>query len=122
MRHGKYPFIVGFLVAPVALYSVFVLSPYVQTIRLSFYQWRGFKAPVWVGLENYERMFNADRFWQALSHHAIMLVFLPLATIAFALVFAFLLNVGGKGQGGKTRGVFGASFYKVVFFLPQVLA
>jgi N-acetylglucosamine transport system permease protein len=122
MRHRKYPFIVGFLIAPVTLYAVFVLSPYVQTIRLSFTQWRGYVAPKWVGIENYERMFDNDRFWKALEHHAIMLVFLPLVTIAFALVFAFLLNVGGKGQGGQTRGVWGSKFYRVIFFLPQVLA
>ncbi|WP_432828277.1 carbohydrate ABC transporter permease [Dactylosporangium sp. CA-092794] len=112
----------GFLVAPVTLYAIFVLSPYVQTIRLSFTQWRGYVPPKWVGTENYSRMFHNHRFWQALEHHAIMLVFLPLITIAFALVFAFLLNVGGRGQGGKTAGVWGSKFYRVVFFLPQVLA
>jgi N-acetylglucosamine transport system permease protein len=122
MRHGRVPFILGFLVAPVTLYSYFVLWPYVQTINLSFYQWRGFTKKRWVGLENYDRMLHADRFWQALEHHAVILVFLPLATIAFALFFAFLLNVGGKGRSGKTSGVWGSSFYRVVFFLPQVLA
>ncbi|GGM13645.1 sugar ABC transporter permease [Dactylosporangium sucinum] len=122
MRHGRYPFIVGFLVAPVVLYAYFVLWPYVQTIILSFQQWRGFVAPRWVGTENYKRMLGEDRFWQALQHHGILLVFLPLVTIAFALLFAFLLNVGGKGRGGKTSGVWGSSFYRVVFFLPQVLA
>ena len=122
MRHGRVPFILGFLVAPVTLYSYFVLWPYVQTINLTFYQWRGFTKKRWVGLENYDRMLHADRFYQALEHHAVILVFLPLATIAFALFFAFLLNVGGKGRGGKTAGVWGSSFYRVVFFLPQVLA
>ncbi|MFB9182805.1 carbohydrate ABC transporter permease [Dactylosporangium sucinum] len=112
----------GFLVAPVVLYAYFVLWPYVQTIILSFQQWRGFVAPRWVGTENYKRMLGEDRFWQALQHHGILLVFLPLVTIAFALLFAFLLNVGGKGRGGKTSGVWGSSFYRVVFFLPQVLA
>ncbi|MFG2039151.1 carbohydrate ABC transporter permease [Dactylosporangium sp. NPDC048998] len=112
----------GFLATPVLLYAYFVLWPYVQTINLSFYQWRGFTAKRWVGLENYDRMLHAERFWKALEHHAVILVFLPLFTIAFALVFAFLLNVGGKGVGGKTAGVWGSSFYRVVFFLPQVLA
>lgn len=122
MRHGKYPFVLGFLIAPVTLYAIFVLSPYVQTIRLSFHQWRGFTTPRWVGTENFERMLQADRFWQAIGHHAVMLVFLPLITIAIAVVFAFMLNVGGTSRGGKTAGVRGSTFYRVVFFLPQVLA
>ncbi|GAA1535984.1 sugar ABC transporter permease [Dactylosporangium maewongense] len=122
MRHGKYPFVTGFLIAPVTLYAIFVLSPYVQTIRLSFHRWRGFTTPRWAGTENFERMLQADRFWQALGHHAVMLVFLPLLTIAIAVVFAFMLNVGGAGRGGRTAGVWGSTFYRVVFFLPQVLA
>jgi N-acetylglucosamine transport system permease protein len=122
MRHGKYPFVVGFLIAPVVLYAVFVLSPYVQTIRLSFTNWRGFAPPQYIGFDNYRRMWNDDRFWQALSHHAIILLALPLVTIVIALAFAFLLNVGGRSRGGQLRGVWGSKFYRVVFFLPQVLA
>ena len=122
MRHGKYPFVIGFLIAPVALYSVFVLSPYVQTIRLSFTSWRGFAPPKNIGIDNYRRMMHDHRFWQALTHHGILLVALPLITIAIALVFAFLLNVAGRSRGGALRGVWGSKFYRVVFFLPQVLA
>jgi N-acetylglucosamine transport system permease protein len=122
MRHGRYPFVIGFLIAPVALYSVFVLSPYVQTIRLSFTSWRGFAPPKNIGIDNYRRMMHDHRFWQALTHHGILLVALPLITIAIALVFAFLLNVAGRSRGGALRGVWGSKFYRVVFFLPQVLA
>ena len=43
-------------------------------------------------------------------------------TIGIALFFAFLLNVGGGSSGGVRKGVWGSKFYRVVFFLPQVLA
>jgi N-acetylglucosamine transport system permease protein len=46
----------------------------------------------------------------------------PLFTIALALFFAFLLNVGGRGNRAGIRGVFGSSVYKVIFFFPQVLS
>ena len=42
MRHGRYPFIVGFLAAPVALYVVFVVAAYLQTFQLAFTTWSGF--------------------------------------------------------------------------------
>jgi N-acetylglucosamine transport system permease protein len=122
MRHGKYPFIIGFLAAPVALYAVFVIAPVFQAFQLSFTQWRGFSAPKYIGFDNFRTMFSDDKFWKALEHHGIMLVCLPLATIAIALFFSFLLNVGGRARAGVVTGIWGSRFYRVVFFLPQVLA
>jgi N-acetylglucosamine transport system permease protein len=122
MRHGKYPFVIGFLAAPVALYVVFVVAPYVQAFQISMTNWKGFSAPQWIGFENYRRLMHDGSFWKAIEHHAILLIALPLITIAIALFFAFLLNVAGKSSGGQRRGVKGSGFYRVVFFFPQVLA
>jgi N-acetylglucosamine transport system permease protein len=49
-------------------------------------------------------------------------VFVPVVTILLALVFAFLLNVGGGSRSGGIRGIRGNGFYKLSFFLPQVLS
>lgn len=122
MRHGKYPFVVGFLTAPVVLYVVFVIAPYAQAFQISMTNWRGFSAPQWIGFDNYRRLLHDDNFWKAIRHHAVLLLALPLITIAIALFFAFLLNVAGKSTGGTRTGVWGSKFYRVVFFFPQVLA
>src|SRR6266480_3047438 len=123
MRHGKYPFIIGFLIAPVALYCTFVVAPYLQAFYISMNQWRGYTPPKWVGFDNFHRLFADGRFWAAVRHHGVMLVVLPLVTVVIALVFAFLLNVGGKSRtGGTLSGVWGSKFYRVVFFFPQLLA
>jgi N-acetylglucosamine transport system permease protein len=123
MRHGKYPFIVGFLAAPVTLYVVFVLAPYAQAFYMAMTNWRGISAnPKFVGLENFERLFSDEVFWKAIRHHGVLLLALPLITIALALFFAFMLNVGGGTRRGVMAGVWGSKFYRVVFFLPQVLA
>jgi N-acetylglucosamine transport system permease protein len=122
MRQGKHLFIIGFLAAPLALYATFVVAPVVQAFQLSFTQWRGFAAPKWIGFANYRTMFEDDKFWKALQHHAVLLVCLPLITIAISLFFAFLLNVGGTSRSGVVTGIWGSKFYRVVFFLPQVLA
>lgn len=123
MRHGRYPFIVSFLTLPVMLYLILVIYPTLKTFYLSMTVWRGFAvAPVWVGGDNYTTLFDDDRFWKAITHHAELLVVLPLVTIGIALFFAFLLNVGGGSSGGVRKGVWGSKFYRVVFFLPQVLA
>jgi N-acetylglucosamine transport system permease protein len=122
MRHGKYPFIIGFLIAPVTLYVVFVIAPYAQAFYISMTNWRGFAPPSWIGFANYKRMWGDGAFWKAIEHHALMLLSLPLVTIGIALFFAFLLNVGGGSKGGNMRGVWGSKFYRVVFFFPQLLA
>lgn len=122
MRHGRYPFVIGFLLVPVLLYSVFVVAPYAQAFYIALTDWHGLSAPNWVGLDNFQRLLDDASFWKAIQHHGILLIALPLITIAIALFFAFLLNVGGQGSGGERRGVTGSGFYRVVFFFPQVLA
>lgn len=95
MRHGRYPFIVGFLAAPVLLYVVFVVSPYVQAFYISLTNWKGISAnPQFVGLENFSRLWDDEVFWAAVRHHGVLLLVMPLVTIVIALFFSFLLNLG----------------------------
>lgn len=123
MRHGKYPFIIGFLVVPVALYSVFVVWAYIQAFYLSVYEWSGL-GPLenFVGFDNFSKLWQDNLFWQSLRHNLFLLILLPIITIVIALVFAFLLNVGGGQRGGVTRGVWGSKVYRIIFFFPQLLA
>lgn len=123
MRHGRYPFVVGFLAAPVAIYVTFVIAPYVQAFYLAMTNWRGVSAnPTFIGLQNFERLLQDDVFWKALRHHGVLLLAVPLITIAIGLFFAFMLNIGGGSRGGVMTGVWGSRVYRVVFFFPQVLA
>ncbi|GAA3058790.1 sugar ABC transporter permease [Kitasatospora albolonga] len=123
MRHGKYPFIVGFLFLPILLYVGLVLWPYAQTFGYSLTDWSGASQEMnFVGLDNYTKLFGDEVFGNALWHNLMLLVLLPVVTILIALFFAFMLNVGGKGGTGGVQGVKGAGFYKVVFFFPQVLS
>ncbi len=123
MRQGKYPFIVGFLAAPVLLYVVFVISPYIQAFYISTTNWRGVSAsPQFIGLENFTRLFDDEVFWAAVRHHGVLLLVMPLVTIVIALFFAFLINLSGGQRGGQMTGIWGSKVYRVIFFLPQVLA
>ncbi len=119
MRHGKYPFVIGFLAAPVTIYVVFVIAPYAQAFYMALTNWRGLSPGRFVGLENFTRLFQDDVFWKALQHHGILLLALPLITIVIALFLAFMLNVGGGSQKGVMTGVWGSKFYRVVFFLRR---
>ena len=66
----KYRFIAGFLAVPVALYAVFVISPFLQTIYYSLTDWTGpeprLRQLVVGFLPNYTKMLDDDIFWEAL--------------------------------------------------------
>ncbi|MEU4493614.1 sugar ABC transporter permease [Streptomyces sp. NBC_00210] len=123
MRKGQYRFVTGFLLAPLALYLIFVIWPYVQTIGYSFTDWKGQSQTFgFVGIDNYTALFDDDVFLSAIWHNIVFLVFIPVITILLALFFAFMVNAGGRGGAGGVKGVRGSGVYKIVYFFPQVLS
>ncbi|MFC7588828.1 hypothetical protein ACFQYP_37890 [Nonomuraea antimicrobica] len=96
-RYRRGLFITSFLAAPVILYLVYVIAPYVQAFYIAMTDWRGVTAtPRFIGLDNFVRLFGDTAFWKAVTHNAALLVLLPLITIVIALFFSFLLNVGAR--------------------------
>ncbi|MGH3324625.1 MAG: carbohydrate ABC transporter permease, partial [Streptomyces sp.] len=124
MEHGKYRFIVGFLIVPLTIYAVFVIWPFIQSIYYSFTDWTGLSPDFkMVGFDNYTKVLSDDIFWKSLQHSLLFLLLLPLVTISLALFFAFMINVGGRRRkNSAVSGVRGSSFYKIVYFFPQVLS
>jgi N-acetylglucosamine transport system permease protein len=123
MQHGKYRFIASFLVLPLALYAVFVISPFVQAFHYSLTNWTGISPQFeYVGFKNFENLMNDSLFLKAIRNNAVLLVGIPLITVLLALFFAFLLNVGGRSGSAGVKGIRGNGFYKLAFFLPQVLS
>jgi N-acetylglucosamine transport system permease protein len=123
MRHGKTRFVVGFLALPLALYVWYVVWPFAQSIGYSFTDWGGYSDEQhYVGFANYVRLFKDDLIRIAFWHNVFFLITVPLITIGLALFFAFLLNVGGRGNRAGIRGVWGSGVYKIIFFFPQVLS
>ena len=118
MYYRKYRVIIPFLLPALILYSVFVLYPYARAFYISLTSWRGTSANMpFVGMDNYRKLLDETRFLDALTRNGQLLIILPLFTIGLALLFASLFTQGGKGQG-----VFGASFYRITFFFPQVIS
>jgi N-acetylglucosamine transport system permease protein len=123
MRHGKYPLIITFLVPPLILYGVFVLSPYLQAFQISTTDWLGYSADAnSVGLDNFVQLFKDDYIWNAIKNNAILLLVVPVLTITLGLFFATMLNMGGRGGRAGVVGVRGTGAYRLVYFFPQVLS
>ncbi|MEZ0068336.1 N-acetylglucosamine transport system permease protein [Streptacidiphilus sp. MAP12-20] len=120
MQHGRFRIITLFLAGPLALYGVFVLSPFAQAFWLSLTSWSGYTAAQpFVGLANYKALMSDPAFWQALEHNGLLLAVVPVATIILGLFFAGVLNVGASA--GRVGGVRGSSVYQKLYFLPHVL-
>lgn len=114
MYYQKYRIIIPFLALPLALYFVFVIYPYVQSMYVSFTQWRGLTPDLtWIGTANYERMLNDPGFWGALKNNIRYLVVIPIGTITISLGLAYLLTEGRV----RFR-----SFYRVVYFFPWMMS
>jgi len=122
MRYGKYRFIASFLAIPLLLYVVFVVSPYLQAIYISMTDWRGFSPNRnFIGLANYAELLGDGRFWRAMWHNLLLLVFVPVVTLGIALFLATMTTVAGRrGMIGR-GGVRGSRLYQVVFVFPHVV-
>ncbi len=98
------PFIIGFL--------AFTILPMIYSFYISFTEYRIYAPPVWVGLENYIRMFTRDpRVIRSITVTLYyVLVSVPLK-VGFALMIAYLL----------TRPARGTSFYRAIYYLPSLI-
>ena len=121
LTFDRVSFVLVFLGVPLAIYVVFVVSPFLQAIYYSLTSWNGFSpTQTFVGLDNYTRVLTDSIFLRAMRNNIILVVILPLVTIVLALALASLLTVGGSSR-GQTRGLRGSEFYRVVSFFPYVI-
>jgi len=120
---GKRLFIAAFLIPPLLLYGIFVVSPYAQAFQISATNWGGLSPEYeFVGLDNFRRLLGDGTFWNALRHNALLLALLPVVTILLGLFLASMISVGGRRDRVGVHGVRGAAVYRIVYFFPQVLS
>ncbi|WP_262850099.1 carbohydrate ABC transporter permease [Mumia quercus] len=114
-------FVLVFLVLPLALFSVFVVWPFVQAFWYSLTDWSGFTADMnFIGVENYQKLFEDDIFMTALRNNVLLALVVPFVTVVLAFALATMITVGGSTY-GATRGLKGSSFYRVVSFFPYTI-
>ncbi|NED97847.1 sugar ABC transporter permease [Phytoactinopolyspora alkaliphila] len=123
LQRGKYPFLLALTVPGAVIYGYFMFSPYLQAMWISLTDWGGYTATMnFVGLDNFRRMIADPQLLTALRNNLILLLVVPVLTLALGLFLASMINVGGRGRAGAVTGVRGSSVYKVVYFFPQVVS
>ncbi|MBN8205028.1 sugar ABC transporter permease [Microbacterium esteraromaticum] len=108
---GASPWWALVFIGPTALgLLVFYLWPTVRTMFMSFTESGPFGGSEWVGLANYERLFQDPELIGALRNTAIY-TGIALIGIPVAVAIAALLN---------TAGLKGRSVYRTLYFIPVV--
>ncbi|WP_030825248.1 carbohydrate ABC transporter permease [Streptomyces hygroscopicus] len=109
------PCAIGYLyIAPaLAVYAVFLLYPFGQSVWLSFVHWDGLSVATPAGLDNYRALFADPALRAPFRHALLLLVFYSALPVAIGLLLAAVMS--------RVR-VRGMTFFRTVLFLPQVLA
>ena len=105
--------LVVFLGPAVLIYTVFMVYPLLDSLRLSLFSDDG----DFVGLGNFDTLFNdplwAEQFWNALKNNVLFFVFHMLVQNPVGLLLAALLTV---------QGIRGQTIYRTAIFIPTTLS
>lgn len=126
-RRWKLPSLEGtsfalvFLGLPLAIYVIFVISPFVQAFYYSMTDWSGFsKSMNFVGLANYLALLEDPVFTKAVYNSIVLVLILPPLVIILAVTLATLVTIGGATK-GEIQGLRHAGIYRVISFFPYTV-
>lgn len=118
---GQPPFpthVLVFLAPALLLYTVFMVYPLADSLRLSFYSQDAQGAETFAGLQNYARLLSdslwAPRFWGALKNNLVFFAVHMLVQNPLALLLAALLSRATRGRS--------LAVYRSLIFTPTLLS
>ncbi|MEA2734996.1 MAG: N-acetylglucosamine transport system substrate-binding protein [Humisphaera sp.] len=107
--------VVLFVAPALLVYTAFVIVPSLRWFSWSLHEWNGLtsmSAMPYRGLLNFKRLlFESDGFWIAIKNNLFLMFMVPLFVIPLAMFLAASIS----------RGVHGATLFRVVFFFPNLL-
>ncbi|SDJ56747.1 carbohydrate ABC transporter permease [Streptomyces indicus] len=103
----------SFTVPALVLFALFVLTPILYALYVSFFNWGGFGAPSdFAGGDNYSRLLDDPVFLGDLWRGLLLVLLSVGLQLPFALAMAVLLNQKVRGR----------AVYRMLFFAPYVLS
>jgi len=105
--------ITGWLfILPVLIgFAVFIVFSVIYSMIISFTEWDLLTPQVFVGFDNYVKIFKDERFWQVLYNTAYFVV----GIVPTVLILSMLLAIGLNGKVNKLT-----NFFKLSFFAPSI--
>jgi len=113
-RHSKKNRVLFIFTLPILLmYCFFFVIPMLMGMKNSFTDWSGTSQTYnFIGFQNYTKIFQDERFRNALFFNFKYTLLLTIATVLISVVVALVLNQKIKGR----------TFFRSVFFLPAILS
>lgn len=113
-RHSKKNRVLFIFTLPILLmYCFFFVIPMLMGMKNSFTDWSGTSQTYHIiGIQNYTKIFQDERFRNALFFNFKYTLLLTIATVLISVVVALVLNQKIKGR----------TFFRSVFFLPAILS
>jgi len=101
-----------YLVPTLLINVVIIFIPALLTVALAFFRWDGITTPVFIGLQNFQALWNDRVFWTALTNNLIWTGIFLTIPIFMGLLAATLLLIAKRGS----------MFFQVIYFLPMIIA
>ena len=98
-----------------ALYFMFCVVPILQSVKMSFYKWGGYKTKTYIQWKNYADVLKDHVFWKALKNDLIITLIKEILICSLTVLFAVTLTRFRM----KTPEVV---LYKFVFYIPNVIS
>jgi raffinose/stachyose/melibiose transport system permease protein len=110
---GRLPVLLIFLPPALLLFTIFVILPMGEAAWYSLYKWSGYGVPTdFVGLRNFQVLFKNDAFLTSLKNNALIIVVSIIIQIPLAIWLSTML----------ANRIAGVVMFRLIFFLPYVLA
>ena len=102
-----------FVLPALIIYVVFVIVPFLSTIRYSFFKWNGVGPATWVGLKNYMTIFQVPNLIGTIINAFWLVVWFSFIPVSMGLIVASVIHRVATGRLGTVS--------RTVLFLPQVI-
>lgn len=107
----------SFLLPSFVLIVGIVGLPFIGTLLAGFTEWSGLDQPLFVGFENYVKVFQDIRFWTSFGNNIAFIIAMTILPSIIALILALLIyEVVGKDVSPSLGAVFQLGFY-----FPQIV-
>jgi raffinose/stachyose/melibiose transport system permease protein len=112
LRRQQAYYAILFIFPGLAVYLIFMIYPFLNTIYLSFTNWNGVaETKDWVGLSNYARMFEDGAVLKAFFNNVIWVILGTIVPVVIGLFLALILWSGARAS----------LLFRTLFFLPFIL-